>query len=233
MAHPEVSAVLLDLAELPPPLRTPGMRSVARNAAKRLKDSAAEEVLSIADELVELDEPGTRMVAFELVYRHRQTREALDWQWLERLGRTLDGWSSVDHFGRRLSGPAWQRGQITDAKVRKWARSQDFWWRRVGLVSTVALNERHLGRGDANRTLAICELFVDDRADLLVKALSWALRELGRRDPEAVVAYINEREDRLAPRVLREVRNKIETGHKMAKPSEAMRRRMAVRRTMG
>ena len=40
------------------------------------------------------------------------------------------------------------------------------------MVSTVALNERHLGKGDANRTLAICELFVDDRADLLVKALS-------------------------------------------------------------
>ena len=64
-------------------------------------------------------------------------------------------------------------------------------------------------------------------------ALSWALRELGLRDPEAVVAYIDERKDRLAPRVLREVRNKIETGHKDAKPSEAMQRRMRERRTTG
>ena len=68
---------------------------------------------------------------------------------------------------------------------------------------------------------------------LQIKALSWALRELGLRDPEAVVAYINEREDRLAPRVLREVRNKLETGHKDAKPSEAMQRRMRERRSTG
>jgi 3-methyladenine DNA glycosylase AlkD len=98
------------------------------------------------------------------------------------------------------------------------------------LVSTIALNERHLGTGDANRTLEFCELFVDDRADLLVKALSWALRVLGLRDPDAVFAYIEEREDRLAPRVLREVRNKLETGHKDAKPSAAMMRRMRERR---
>ena len=76
----------------------------------------------------------------------------------------------------------------------------------------------------------ICELFVDDRADLHVKALSWALRELAIRDPDAVIEYIIDREDRLAPRILREVRNKIETGHKMAKPSEAMVRRMRERR---
>ncbi len=209
------------------------MRSVARSAARRMKEQCADNVLSVADELIELDEPGTRMVAFELVYRYRHAREALDWQWLERLGRTLDGWASVDRFGRLLSGPAWQRGQISDARVRMWATSSDFWWRRVGLVSTVALNERHFGNGDADRTLAICELFVDEPSDLLVKALSWALRELGLRDPEAVVAYIDERKDRLAPRVLREVRNKIETGHKDAKPSEAMQRRMRERRTTG
>ena len=229
MPHPQVTAILLDLNAAAPPLRTPAMRSIARAAGKRLKSASGESVLSIADELVEIDAEGARVVAFELTSRHGGAQNALDWRWLEQLGRTLNGWASVDHFARRLSGPAWQRGQISDARVRLWATSSDFWWRRAGLVSTIALNERHLGRGDAKRTLEICDLFVDERAELHVKALSWALRELGLRDPDAVIAYLDERQDQLAPRVVREVRNKIETGHKLAKPSDAMQRRMRAR----
>ncbi len=230
MSDAEVDSILNGLAAAPQPLRTPGMRAVARAAARRLRERSADDVLAIADQLIDHDADGARAAAIELVFRHRAAREALDWRWLERLGRTLDGWASVDHFARQLSGPAWQRGQISDARVRRWATSADFWWRRVGLVSTIALNERHLGRGDAARTLAICELFVDERADLHVKALSWALRELGLRDPEAALQFITEREDRLAPRVVREVRNKLETGHKQGRPSEAMQRRMAKRK---
>ena len=230
---------ILDSAQV---LMTPELRKIARREAKELKSAPGEDVLEICNHLIEHGGSGrvrraehgpayeSRMVAFDLAWMHRGAFALLNWRELERLGRTLDGWASVDHFARKLSGPAWQRGQISDARVRRWATSSDFWWRRTGLVSTIALNERHLGQGDAARTLAICELFLDDRADLHVKALSWALRELAIRDPDAVIEYIIDREERLSPRVLREVRNKIETGHKMAKPSEAMTRRMRERR---
>jgi len=229
MPHPEINAILIHLDELPRPLRTPGMRTVARNAARRLKEEDGEVALGIADELVGSDVDGARMVAFEIAFRQRAARDALDWRWLERLGRTLDGWASVDHFARKLSGPCWQRGQITDQRVLIWAGSEDEWWRRTALVSTIALNERHLGQGDALRTLAICERFVEDRNRLQRKALSWALRELAQRDPAPVEAFLETHAERLAPVIVREVRNKIETGHKLAKPSEAMRQRHAQR----
>ena len=93
-------------------------------------------------------------------------------------------------------------------------------------MSTIALSERHLGRGDATRTLNICELFIDDRADLHLKALSWALRELGVRDPKAVSDFLALNRTRLATRVIREVENKLLTGHKIARPSETTKRRM-------
>ena len=235
-------ALLHEILDSPEVLMTPQLRGIARREARELKSASGQEVLELCNLLIEHGGSGrvrrkqhgpayeSRMVAFDLAWMHKPAFSLLNWRELERLGRTLDGWASVDHFARKLSGPAWQRGQITDARVRRWATSSDFWWRRAGLVSTIALNERHLGRGDAKRTLEICELFVDDRADLHVKALSWALRELAIRDPDAVIEYIIDREERLAPRVLREVRNKLETGHKMAKPSEAMVRRMRERR---
>ena len=234
--------LLREILDSPQVLMTPELRKIARREAKALKSAPGEDVLAICNYLVEHGGRGrvrraehgpayeSRMVAFDLAWMHRGAFAILNWRELERLGRTLDGWASVDHFARKLSGPAWQRGQITDARVRRWAASDDFWWQRAALVSTIALNERHLGQGDAKRTLEICELFIDRREDLHVKALSWALRELALRDPDAVIEFIILHEERLAPRVLREVRNKITTGHKQAKPSEAMQRRMSARR---
>ena len=70
------------------------------------------------------------------------------------------------------------------------------------------------GEGDATRTLDICELCVDDRDDMVVKACSWALRELGERDPAAVRGFLRTHAKAVAPRVLREVRNKLESGLK-------------------
>jgi 3-methyladenine DNA glycosylase AlkD len=82
-------------------------------------------------------------------------------------------------------------------------------------VSTVALNNKARGgSGDTDRTLTICDMLVEDRDDMVVKALSWALRELSKRDPEAVRKFMEENKRRLAPRVTREVNNKLQTGLK-------------------
>jgi 3-methyladenine DNA glycosylase AlkD len=124
----------------------------------------------------------------------------------------------VDSFARTLSGPAWLNRQISDDLILQWARSSNPWWRRVALVSTVALNVRSKGgKGDVRRTLTVCTLLVDDHEDMVVKAMSWALRELIVHDPEAVRKFLYEHEQKLATRVKREVRNKLITGLKTSK----------------
>jgi hypothetical protein len=52
---------------------------------------------------------------------------------------------------------------------------------------------------------------------MVVKALSWALRELATREPERVRHFIREEDGRLASRVRREVTSKLETGRKTRK----------------
>jgi len=82
-------------------------------------------------------------------------------------------------------------------------------------VSTVPLNVKAQGgTGDAERTLAVCRLLVADRDPMVVKALSWALRALCVRDPDAVGAFLRQNEGGLPSLVKREVRNKLETGRK-------------------
>ena len=81
------------------------------------------------------------------------------------------------------------------------------------LVTTTGLNARSRGgRGDTDRTLTLCAALVADRDDMVVKAMSWALRDLIWHDAEAVRRFVEEHD--VAPRVRREVTNKLETGLK-------------------
>jgi 3-methyladenine DNA glycosylase AlkD len=64
-------------------------------------------------------------------------------------------------------------------------------------------------------------MLVADRDDMVVKALSWALRELAKRDPASVVRFMRDEDGRVPARVRREVTSKLMTGLKT--PSRANR----------
>ena len=145
--------------------------------------------------------------------RDRPALAALTVRSVERLGRGMDNWASVDAFACTVAGPAWNLGALRDATVHKWARSRDVWWRRAALASTVALNLKSRGgSGDPARTFAVCKALVDDREDMVVKAMSWALRSVVEHDAPAVRRFLDEHD--LAPRVVREVTRKLVTGRK-------------------
>jgi 3-methyladenine DNA glycosylase AlkD len=104
---------------------------------------------------------------------------------------------------------------MPDEVVEEWATTEDRWWRRAAVVCTVALNQKARGgSGDPIRTLKICELVAADKDDMVAKALSWALRELAKREPDPVILFVDQNENILPGRVVREVRRKISTGRK-------------------
>ncbi len=192
---------------------TPSMRAVCRRLFRELAPARPEAILALAREL--LQGYDHRWIAYELIGSHPGAFQRLGQADLEELGRGIDSWWTVDSFARTLSGPAWLKGQVPDALIHRWAGSEDHWWRRAALVSTVALNVRsHGGRGDGPRTLAVCCLLVNDHDDMVAKAMSWALRQLAVHDPDAVRRFLGEHEAALAARVKREVRAKLDTGLK-------------------
>jgi 3-methyladenine DNA glycosylase AlkD len=196
-----------------PVQNTPSVRAIRRRYSRKLKQARAEFILAVARELLETY--GHRGVPYELIRHHRAAFRSVGEAQLEELGRGINSWWSVDSFARTLAGPAWLEGQVTDELIHRWAHSEDLWWRRAALVSTVALNVRSRGgQGDVARTLAVCRLLVDDHEDMVVKAMSWALRELVVHDAGAVREFLEEHEGVLAARVKREVRNKLTTGLK-------------------
>ena len=205
-----------------PVRNTPALRSLRREYSKRMEGLPAKDVVKIAAALI-AHRRVPRFIADELIATHPDGLRTLDLAQLERLGSGISSWDQVDCFACYLSGPAWREGHIDNKAIVKWARSKDHWWRRAALVSTVPLNVKARGGGgDARRTLRICSLLVDDRDEMIVKALSWALRALVQRDPDAVRRFVQENEARLPALVCREVGHKLGTGRK--NPSRSQRK---------
>ncbi len=193
----------------------PDLRTIAREVLARIKKEPADRVLSFVQRLVETGTFEGRQAAYEMLARHRPAFDRLDTRSVERLGRGMDNWGSVDAFAVLVAGRAWRQGQVTDAAVRRWADSGDRWWRRAALVSTVPLNMKSRGgTGDTPRTLMVCEILAGDRDEMVAKALSWALRELLGSDRKAVADFLDRHGEELPARVRREVRKKMETGTK-------------------
>jgi len=151
------------------------------------------------------------IVAYELIHYHKQTITVYDRRnWKNWAEASIHG-LAVDTFACYLAGTAWREQQVGDQLIAKWARSPNRWWRRAALVSTVPLNnKRAAAPGDSMRTLLVCRLLVNDRDDMIVKALFMGLTRTSEKGRAKVPRdFLAENCDRLAPRVIREVNNKL------------------------
>lgn len=201
--------IIAELRETPG--STPEIRRLRKQYSKELAAADRKTVLAVAHELIR-SAPHGRFVAYELVHYHAATMQTITEREVIALGQGMKSWGEVDTFACYVSGPAWLAGSIGDATVRRWVKSRDRWWRRAALVSTVPLNSGK--RAGVKKTLAICRLLIADPDDMVVKALSWALRKAAVREPQSVQEFLSEYADTLAPRVRREVGNKLTTGLK-------------------
>ncbi len=194
---------------------TAEIRAVRRKFSKRLAKAPPQLIVQLALALMRSATKTPRFFAYELILHNDEALKSVNAKSLEELGKGISGWGEVDAFASYLSGPVWREHQVSDDLIKRWAQSRDLWWRRAAVVSTVPLNNQARGgSGDTPRTLSICRLVVCDRDEMVVKALSWALRELAKKDAKAVRVFLRAHEDSLAPRVKREVNNKLSSGLK-------------------
>lgn len=196
-------------------LKVPDQRKVIEDWRKKVSHFSEVQWIDLSLALVGLDILECQQVAFELIWKNKKALQALTNEHIFALGKTLDNWVSVDMYCLSITGYCWRIGKLQDETIVQWAKNENRWLRRTALVSTVPLNLRARGgTGDVDRTLLICRLLVSDYDDMVVKAMSWALRELSKSDKQAVIRFMEENNNQLHPRVKREVQTKLTTGKK-------------------
>jgi 3-methyladenine DNA glycosylase AlkD len=85
------------------------------------------------------------------------------------------------------------------AILTKLAKSNSLWERRVSVVFTFAF----LRAGDLEPTYEIAERHLGDKHDLMHKAVGWLLREMGKRDPGLLRAFLKEHSHEMPRTALR------------------------------
>jgi len=191
------------------------LRAVEDKWIKVLYDFTSEEWINLCLRLVQLKVLECQMLAYELLWKNKKVLKSLDHDQILQMGGVLDNWASVDAYSLIIAGWLWREGNLPDQQIMKWLRSENRWMRRVAVVCTVPLNLKSRGgTGDPERTLMVCKKVISDRDDMVIKALSWALRVLSKADRQAVVDFMEEYQEQLHSRVIREVTAKLVTGRK-------------------
>ncbi|MBS1814157.1 MAG: DNA alkylation repair protein [Acidobacteria bacterium] len=107
----------------------------------------------------------------------------------------VNNWDLVDTSARMLFGEHDADGSLAG----RWARSSNLWERRIAMVSTFAA----LKRGETERTFRIAEMLLEDKHDLMHKAVGWLLREAGKVDMPALLAFLRKHYTRMPRTALR------------------------------
>jgi hypothetical protein len=177
-----ISAIREDLHRLSA-ATTPSVREVRRRYSKTVAGELPQTVLAVAGALVARDTWPERLIAYELVAARADVVRELSAAVVERWAKGLADWGSVDLYGVTLAGVAWRQGIVSEDHVMRWARSPIA---GVAVRSRRDRSPRSRARRlwNANRTLQVCRVLVEDRDDIVVKALSWALRAREARPKE-------------------------------------------------
>ncbi|MFD3353296.1 DNA alkylation repair protein [Streptomyces fradiae] len=113
-------------------------------------------------------------------------RGALVRFYLARTGR-VDNWDLVDGSAPVVLGP-WLLEEEGAARVLdRLAGSPSVWDRRIAVVATLPL----IRDGRHEQTFALVLALRRDPEPIVHKALGWMLREIGRRDERALVAFLD------------------------------------------
>jgi 3-methyladenine DNA glycosylase AlkD len=87
----------------------------------------------------------------------------------------INNWDLVDLSAYKIVG-----AYLYDKNRKilfKLAKSKNLWERRIAIISTFYF----IARGDYKDSLAIAEILINDKYDLIHKAVGWMLREIGKR----------------------------------------------------
>lgn len=96
----------------------------------------------------------------------------------------INNWDLVDTSAPYIVG-AHLRSRAR-AILYRLAKSSNLWERRIAMVSTMVF----IAQGDLKDTFAIAKLLLDDKHDLIHKAVGWMLREAGKRSQAALLDFL-------------------------------------------
>lgn len=165
-----------------------------RKVAKAHKEASYE----LIEVLLESEWHECRLCALLiLIEKYKKTPEEAVQFYLTHL-KGINNWDLVDLSAPYILGDHLVRNP--DHKVLyNLAGSSVMWEQRIAVVSTLML----IRHGQYTDTIALAEQLLTTRHDLMQKATGWMLREVGKRDKDLLVAFLERHKTKMPRTMLR------------------------------
>jgi len=158
---------------------------VIRQAVKKFKDTP----LTTAAEMLRSEFHEIRLFALLLLVQHYSRSEEKRQQDIYRLYLDnipyINNWDLVDSSAEKILGPYLENRD--KSLLDEFARSDSLWKRRIAIMTTF----HFIKNNHFEDALRLSELLLHDKEDLIHKAVGWMLREIGKRDLETEVEFLN------------------------------------------
>jgi len=180
----------------------PEIRRVARDVAKRVavEDDAALRPLAAA--LWDTGIHELRAVAMLVLERRAAALGARDLPLLERLLRESKSWAYLDWLCMKVLAPMLLRVPALRRRIVRWSRDDDFWMRRAAVLTLLpGVTD---GSVPFSAWAAIAVPMLGEREFFIRKALGWSLREVGKKNPAEVTAFLRAHRQEVSGLTVRE-----------------------------
>ena len=143
-----------------------------------------------------------RSVALSLAWRYRKLLASSDIERFEAMLRESKGWAHVDWMSTRHVAELLERDPGLVARLRAWAKDEDFWIRRASMLALLPALRR--GEGDFELFSAFASSMIDEKEFFIRKAIGWILREVSKQRPGLAHGFLETHIDRVSGLTLRE-----------------------------
>ena len=112
----------------------------------------------------------------------------------------INNWDLVDISAHKIIGAHLLKQKKADRKILyKLAKSKDMWERRIAIVTTW----QFIREGQLDDTFKLSKELLNDKEDLLHKAVGWMLREAGKKDVKKLEAFLKANNKKMPRTALR------------------------------
>ncbi len=100
--------------------------------------------------------------------------------------KKINNWDLVDISCPNIVGEFLYRNKEHRKILYELARSDNLWEKRISMVSMLYF----IKYGDFEDPLALAEILLEERYDLMHKAVGWILREIGKKDVDVLKKFL-------------------------------------------
>jgi 3-methyladenine DNA glycosylase AlkD len=175
-------------------IRVPELRKISKKYFDKINIDECEKLLKNKYHEIRL----LSLFVFILKYEKENNKKIIFDIYLSNT-RYINNWDLVDLSSPNIVGSYIYNNNLDKRILYDMIKTHDLWNTRIAILATFYFIKNE----DYKDIIKMSEILIDDKRDLIHKALGWMLREVGKRDKTTLVKFLEKYSKKMPRTMLR------------------------------